>query len=94
MVSKEVAARHNNLVFKSCTIVASPSLHQLWPVDPSLGDGVEHTDHVVEYSATNCQEMSRIYAGSARFEDERISGEIWAWGPVVTALVEDITGCW
>ena len=94
LVSKEVSSRHNYLVFESCTIVASSSLLQLWPVDPSFCDSVEHADHVVEYSATYCQEVRRVHAGGARFEDERIPGEIWSRGPFVTTPVEDITSCW
>ena len=67
---------------------------QVWPLSPGFGDSVVDADLVVEYSSTNCQEVGGVDAGGAGFEDESILGEIWAFGPVVIAHVEDIAGRW
>ena len=94
MVSEEVASRDNYLFSESGAVVPPSSVVQVRPVSPSTGDGVEHAHLVVEYSSTHRQEVSRVDAGGAGFEDESILGEIWAFGPVVIAHVEDIAGRW
>jgi len=94
LVSKQVATRDNYLFSESRAVVTPSSIVQVRPVSPSFRDSVEHADLVVEYSTTNCQEVRRVDAGGAGFEDESILGKIWAFGPVVTAHVEDIAGRW